>query len=99
MGSEVACVYAALILHDDGLEVSADNISSILKAAGVEIEPYWPTLFAKLCKGKDIGAMLSSVGTALAQAAAARWHAGRRGGLRRWCYDASRYQFPLPECL
>jgi len=58
--NELACVYAALILHDDGLEVSSDNISSILKAAGIEVEAYWPTLFAKLCKGKDIGSMLSA---------------------------------------
>jgi len=61
MGSEIACVYAALILHDDDLEISADNINKILKAANVEVEAYWPTLFAKLCKGKDVGAMLSSV--------------------------------------
>mmetsp|Transcript_38285 Transcript_38285/g.63362 ORF Transcript_38285/g.63362 Transcript_38285/m.63362 type:complete len:118 (+) Transcript_38285:44-397(+) len=61
-GSELACVYAALILHDDGLEVSAENISSLLKAAQVETEAYWPTLFAKLCKGKDIGSMLSAGG-------------------------------------
>jgi len=40
--NELACVYAALILHDDGLEVSSDNISSILKAAGIEVEAYWP---------------------------------------------------------
>jgi len=63
-------VYAALILHDDGLEVTSENIAAILKASNVEIEPYWPTLFAKLCKGKDIGSMLSSVAAAAALAAA-----------------------------
>jgi len=57
MGSEIACVYAALILHDEGLEISAENISKILKASNVTVEAYWPTLFAKLCKGKDMGAM------------------------------------------
>ncbi|KOO35066.1 60s acidic ribosomal protein p1, partial [Chrysochromulina tobinii] len=35
MGSEIACVYAALILHDEGLEISAENISKILKASNV----------------------------------------------------------------
>ena len=29
--SELACTYAALILHDDGLEITADNLNSILK--------------------------------------------------------------------
>ena len=63
MGSEIACVYAALILHDEGLEISAENISKILKASNVTVEAYWPTLFAKLCKGKDMGAMLTAVGS------------------------------------
>lgn len=43
---------------------AGNNISSILKAANIEVEPYWPTLFAKLCKGKNIGDMLSAVGSA-----------------------------------
>merc|ERR1719503_380916 len=61
---ELACVYAALILHDEGLEISADKISALLKAANVEVEAYWPTLFAKLCKGKDMDTLISSVGSA-----------------------------------
>eukprot|EP00983_Pelagomonas_calceolata_P015306 485463-Pelagomonas_calceolata.AAC.2 len=32
--SELACTYAALILHDDGLEITADNLNSILKVRG-----------------------------------------------------------------
>jgi large subunit ribosomal protein LP1 len=43
---------------------SGENISCLLKAAGVEVEAYWPSLFAKLCKGKNIGDMLSAVGSA-----------------------------------
>jgi len=62
--NELACVYAALILHDEGLEISSDNIAKILKASSIETEAYWPTLFAKLCKGKDMNALISSVGAA-----------------------------------
>merc|ERR1740133_492138 len=62
--SELACVYAALILHDEGLEISSANISSLLKASNVETEAYWPSLFAKLCKGKDMDTLISSVGSA-----------------------------------
>merc|ERR1712060_266458 len=58
----LACVYAALICHDDGIEITAENISALLKAANVETEAYWPTLLAKLCKGKDIGSMLTAGG-------------------------------------
>ena len=32
----------------------ADNILALTKAAGVEVEPYWPGLFAKLVEKKSI---------------------------------------------
>ena len=48
MSTEMACVYAALILADDDVAVTPDKISAILKAAGVDFEPYWPGLFAKV---------------------------------------------------
>merc|ERR1719436_1977831 len=58
--SELACSYAAMILHDEGSEISADNINKVLKAAGVSVEAYWPTMFCRLLEGKDLGDMLSS---------------------------------------
>lgn len=61
---ELACIYAALILHDDGISITADKISTILKAAGVSVEPYWPTLFAKALDGVEIGSLLGSLGSA-----------------------------------
>merc|ERR1719145_108173 len=78
--SELACVYAALICHDDGIEVSASNISALLKAANVETEAYWPTLFAKLVKGKDIGSMLIAGGGGGAPVAGGGGGGGGGGG-------------------
>merc|ERR1712086_689818 len=69
--NELACVYAALILHDDGIDITADKINDILKAAGVTVDPYWPSLFAKLCEKSDVGAMISAVGSAPAAGGAA----------------------------
>ncbi|XP_077541409.1 ribosomal protein LP1 [Haemaphysalis longicornis] len=60
---ELACVYGALILQDDEIAVTAEKISTILKAAGVEVEPYWPGLFAKALEGLDLKALISNVGS------------------------------------
>merc|ERR1712058_143840 len=45
--SELACVYSALILQDDGLEITADNLNTLIKAANVEVESYWPGLLPR----------------------------------------------------
>merc|ERR1712228_1048487 len=61
---ELCCSYAALMLHDDGLEISAEKISKIIKDSGNEVEPYWPMLFAKALKGANVGDLLTAVASA-----------------------------------
>jgi 60s Acidic ribosomal protein len=60
--AELATGYAALILADEGLDITADKLSSLTKAAGVEVEPIWTQLFAKALEGKDVKDMLLNVG-------------------------------------
>lgn len=60
--NEAACVYAALILQDEGLEITADKLTTLIEAAGVEVESIWPTIFAKALAGKDLAALLFNVG-------------------------------------
>ena len=60
--SELATSYAALILADEGLEISADKILTLTKAAGVDVESIWAQLFAKALQGKDVKEMLLNVG-------------------------------------
>jgi len=67
---ELACIYASLILHDDGISITADKIATLLKAAGVSVEPYWPTLFAKALDGVDVGTLLGNLGSAASAVAA-----------------------------
>ncbi|KAJ6844826.1 uncharacterized protein M6B38_294080 [Iris pallida] len=61
--SEVACSYAALILFDDGIPITAEKISTLVKAANVKIDSYWPGLFAKLFEKKNIDDLIFNVGS------------------------------------
>ncbi|XP_070496375.1 large ribosomal subunit protein P1 [Chironomus tepperi] len=60
--SELACVYAALILVDDDIAITGEKISTILKAANVDVEPYWPGLFAKALDGIDVKSLITNIG-------------------------------------
>ncbi|KAJ6187029.1 hypothetical protein N7519_001937 [Penicillium mononematosum] len=69
--AELACSYAALILADDGIEVSADKIQTLISAAKVQdVEPIWSSIFARALEGKDIKELLTNVGSAGPAAAA-----------------------------
>ncbi|XP_057841566.1 large ribosomal subunit protein P1 [Cryptomeria japonica] len=78
--SEVACTYAALILQDDGIPITAEKITTLVKAANVQIESYWPGLFAKLLEKRNIEDLILSVGSGGGGAAAAAVAAAPSGG-------------------
>lgn len=61
--SELACTYASLILHDDGIAITAEKISTLVKAANVNVESYWPSLFAKLLEQKNVEDLIMNVGS------------------------------------
>eukprot|EP01052_Picozoa_sp_SAG31_P008708 SAG31_NODE_443_length_15645_cov_51.693169_7_plen_113_part_00 len=64
MTAELACSYAALILHDDEQEVTKDKLDTLIAAAGLssKVESYWPALFATALKGAGIEKLLLTPG-------------------------------------
>jgi hypothetical protein len=60
---------AALCLYDGEVEVSSDNIATLLAGSNNTVAPYWPALFANALKGSAIETMIFSVGSASAGAA------------------------------
>jgi len=61
--SDLAATYAALILADDGIEITADKIVALTQAAGIDVEPIWAALLTKALEGKNVKELLSNVGS------------------------------------
>lgn len=59
--NEAACVYAALILQDDDVAITGEKIT-VLKAAHVDVEPFWAGLFTKALDGIDVKVFSSFFG-------------------------------------
>ena len=71
---ELCCVYAGLLLFDDGMEITADKIEKIIKASGNEVDGYYPEFFAKYLSKADIKSMLTVAPSAGAGGAPAEEH-------------------------
>ncbi|SCV99849.1 LAFE_0B03862g1_1 [Lachancea fermentati] len=69
--SEAVISYATLILADAGLDISADNLAALAKAAGASVDNIWTETFAKALEGKDLKEILSGFHAAGAAAPAA----------------------------
>merc|ERR1719313_1321418 len=77
--SQMACTFAALMLHDDGTQVDSSSLKKVVDASGVKVAPYWPMLFAQALQGQDIGSFLAvSSGSAPVQTTTAGGDAGAK---------------------
>ncbi|XP_072356803.1 large ribosomal subunit protein P1-like isoform X1 [Scyliorhinus torazame] len=69
--SELTCIYSALIRHDDKATVTEDKLNALIETAGVIIEPFWPSLFAKALANIDVNSLICNVGAGSSAPAAA----------------------------
>merc|ERR1712045_945283 len=76
MASELACTYAALILQDEGMDITADNMNTLVKAANVAVEPFWPGLFEKALSSVNVAELITNIGSGVGAAPAAGAAAG-----------------------
>ncbi|KAF2802297.1 uncharacterized protein BDZ99DRAFT_469056 [Mytilinidion resinicola] len=52
---ETATAYAALILADAEVAITAEKLMVLIRAAGIQdVEPIWASLFAKALEGRDV---------------------------------------------
>lgn len=51
--------------------LQGEKISTILKAANVDVEPYWPGLFAKALEGINVKDLITNIGSGAGAAPAA----------------------------
>ncbi|OEJ84016.1 60S acidic ribosomal protein P1-beta [Hanseniaspora osmophila] len=74
MSSSAVVSFASLILADAGLDITSDNLLSLSKAAGAQIDSVWAEIYAKALEGKDLKEILSgfhAAGSSSAPAAGA----------------------------
>ena len=71
MTDQLACTYAALIINDCGAEVTAAKISAVTEAAGIQVRPTVPVLYARLLQKKPIASVISAAQAAPVAASAA----------------------------
>lgn len=60
----LACTYSALILADDEIPITAEKLNTILKAADIQVEPIWPSLFARALSNLNVRELITKVGSA-----------------------------------
>ncbi|XP_057951294.1 large ribosomal subunit protein P1-like isoform X2 [Malania oleifera] len=78
---ELGCTYAALILNDDGIAITSEKIAALVKAANLNVESYWPSLFAKLLEKRNVEDLITNVGSGGGGAPVAAVAAAPAGGV------------------
>ncbi|KAF0878937.1 RLA1 protein, partial [Crocuta crocuta] len=59
---ELTYIYSALILQDNEVMVTEAKINALIKAASINVEPFWPGLFAKALPSVNTRSLICNVG-------------------------------------
>ena len=70
MTDGTACTYAALILNDAGLPTTAENLSKLIEAAGVEVRATVPIIYSRFLEKKSVDSLVAQASAAPVAAAA-----------------------------
>jgi len=57
---EMATSFAALALYDGEAEISSENIKTLLDAAGVEVEGFYPIIFSQFLNAEKITKLIAN---------------------------------------
>ncbi|XP_020598344.1 60S acidic ribosomal protein P1-like isoform X2 [Phalaenopsis equestris] len=60
---EQACSLAALILFDDGIPITAEKISTLIKSVNILVKSFWATLITKLLEKRSVDDLILSIGS------------------------------------
>ena len=60
--------------------LQSDKIATLVKAANVTVESYWPSLFAKLAEKRNVGDLIMNIGAGGAAAPVAVASSGPAAG-------------------
>jgi large subunit ribosomal protein LP1 len=94
---ELACVYAALLLHDDNVEITADKLNKVITASGNTVESYYPEFFEKYFQGVNLKTLLETVSSAPAGGAVAAPVEEKKDDKKDAKKDAKKKEEPVEE--
>lgn len=67
--AEVAVPYAILVLQDTNLPITEENLSKVLDAANIYVEPIWLSVFSRALDAQGVKSLLNSFDAGSAAAA------------------------------
>ena len=56
--NDLSLTYAALLLHDGGVNVTGDKLAQVVKAANIDVPPFYVKLYARVLANRNLDDLL-----------------------------------------